>query len=78
MLLVDHGERQIGESDILLKQRMGADGDVGLPAFEPMGDPLAGLALLAPGEQRGADAGGLAKRRDGFKMLAGENSQSAP
>ena len=73
VLLVDHGERQIVEGDVLLEQRMGADQEIDVAERQPVEDFLARRPALAPGEDGDANAGGFGQRRDGVEMLAGED-----
>ena len=73
VLLVDDGQREIVEDDVLLKQRMGADHDVDVAEREAIENGLALAAALAAGEDGDADAGGFGERRDGLAVLAGEN-----
>src|SRR5674476_605 len=73
MLLVDNGERQIVERDILLEQRVGADQEIDVAERQPVENSLAFAAALAAGEDGDAQAGGLGQRRDGLEMLAGED-----
>ena len=70
MLLVDDGERQIVERDIVLKQRVGADDEVDVAGSERGQDILALTATLAPGENSEPDTGGSGKPRNGGMMLA--------
>jgi len=62
MLLVDHGQRQRLEHDVVLDQRMGADQEIDLAGHEPAQDIAALLALLPSGEDRDAQAGALGQR----------------
>ena len=48
VLLVDDGEREIAERDVLLEQRVGADQEVDVAEREPVEDVLA-LARRARG-----------------------------
>ena len=54
VLLVDHGERQIGEADIILEQRVRPDGDRALRPCARSARTRARAAALAPGESAGA------------------------
>ena len=73
MLLVDHGQRQRLEDDVVLDQRVGADQKIDLAGFEPRQDIAPLLALFAAGEDRDAQAGALGQRRDGLDVLARQN-----
>ena len=73
MLLVDDGEREVAECDVVLEQRMGADQQIDLAEREALEDVAALAAALAAGEDRDADAGGFGERRDGVEMLARED-----
>ena len=73
MLLVDDGERQRLEHDVVLDQRMGADQKIDLAGFELRQELAPLLALLAAGEDRDPHAGALGQRRDGLDVLAREN-----
>jgi thiol-disulfide isomerase/thioredoxin len=52
VLLVDHGERQIGEVDAILDERVRSDEDVHLPGRHRLEDPFAFLAGDGRREQR--------------------------
>ena len=73
MLLVDDGEREIVECDVVLKQRVGADQEIDLAVREPRENVVALLAALAAGQDGDAEAGGFGERCDGVEMLAGED-----
>ena len=73
MLLVDDGQRQRLEHDVVLDQRVGADQQVDLAGLEPCQDIAPFLALFTAGEDRDAQAGALGQRRDGLDVLAGED-----
>ena len=73
VLLVDDGEREIAERDLLLEQRVGADQEIDLAEREPVERLAALAAALAAGEDGDPDAGLLGQRRDGGEMLAGED-----
>ena len=70
VLLVDDGEGQVLERDIRLEQGVRADQDVDVAGREPLQQLGARAALLAPREQRHAQAGGIGERRDGLGVLA--------
>ena len=70
MLLVDDGEREVAERDVLLEQRVGADQEIDLAGREAGQDVGALAAAFAAGEQRDAHADRLGERRDGGEMLA--------
>ena len=70
MLLVDHGERQRLEDDVVLDQRMGADQQIDLAVGKPRQQFAPLLALFAAGEDRDPQAGALGQRRDGLDVLA--------
>ena len=72
MLLVDHRQREVGELDILLHQRVGADHELDRAVGQAAQGLLLLLLAVAAGEQRQAHAGGLGQRRDGGVMLAGQ------
>ncbi len=72
MLLIDHGQRQIAEGDILLEQRMGADQQIDVADGKPLKRVVALTAALAAGQDRHAQTGGLRERRNRKEMLAGE------
>ena len=70
VLLVDDGERQIAERNLVLEQRVGADHQIDFAERKTV-DRLGALAAaLAAGQDRDADAGVLRQRRDGGEMLA--------
>ena len=73
VLLVDDGEAEVGEGDVLLEEGVGADDDRGLAGGEgrELGRALA--ALVAAGQEVEADAGGLGEGREGEEVLAGED-----
>ena len=50
VLLVDDGEREIVERDVVLEQRVGADQQIDVAEREPVEDGLALAAALAAGE----------------------------
>ena len=52
VLLVDHGERQIAERDLLLEQRVRADGERDLARLQARQNRRARGRLVAPGQQR--------------------------
>ena len=70
MLLVDDGEREIAECDLVLEQRVGADQQIDLAECEAVERVGALLAAFAAGQDRDANAGLLGQRRDGGEMLA--------
>ena len=70
VLLVDDGEREIAERDVLLEQRVGADQQIDVAEREPFEQFVALAAALAAGEDRDRDAGRGGERRDGVEMLA--------
>jgi hypothetical protein len=73
MLLVDHRQTQIVEDDIVLEQRMGADGD--LDRATGQGPQLLGpgAALVPAGQQDCSQALSFLGSRQGLEMLAGED-----
>ncbi len=73
VLLVDDGQREVAEADLVLEQRMGADQEVDISGGEAVEDAGALAAALAAGEDRDAHAGGLGQRRDRLQMLARED-----
>ena len=73
MLFIDHGEREIVEGDVFLKQRVGADQKVDIAKHETIQDLLAGGPAFAAGQDGNAEAGGLGQRGDRCEMLAREN-----
>ncbi len=73
MLLVDHGEREVAERDLVLKQRMGADHEIDLAVRKPLQRRGALLRPVAAGEQRDADAGLFGERLHGGEMLSRQN-----
>ena len=73
VLLVDHRKAEIGEGDIVLEQRMGADHDMDEAARQRVQHHLARTAFLAAGQQRDLQAGRLGERLDRLVMLAGED-----
>ena len=73
MLLVDDGEREIAERDLVLEQRVGADHEIDLADREPVERLGALAAAVAAGEDGDAQAGFFCKRRDGSEMLARED-----
>ena len=73
VLLVDDGERQVAERDVVLEQRVGADQQVELADGEPLQRLVALLAALAAGQDGDAKPGLLGERRDGGEMLPGED-----
>ena len=70
VLLVDDGQRQIAERDLVLEQRVRADQEIDLAEREAVEDVGALAAALAAGQDGDADAGLLRQRRDGGEMLA--------
>ena len=72
MLLVDHGQREVGELDIFLHQRMRADHEMDRAVGQAAQRLLLLLLAVAAGEQRQAHAGRLGERRDGGVVLAGQ------
>ena len=73
MLLVDDGERQIGESDVFLKEGVGADCQFDCARFESVADRGTRAPLLAPGQQRNRYARQRRQRLDRRQMLAGQD-----
>ena len=73
VLLVDDGQSQIVERDVVLEQRVGADDQIDVAEHQPVEDGRALAAALAPGEDGDADAGGFGQRRDGLHVLARQN-----
>ena len=79
VLLVDDHEAQVVEGDVLLEQRMGADENVDLARRQRVrGSSSRGCALLAPGQQRDAHAGGLAASFDSVASAGAPGFRSAP
>ena len=72
MLLVDHGQGEVGELDVLLHQRMRADHEMDRAVGQALQRLLLLLLAVAAGEQRQAHAGRFGERRDGGVMLAGQ------
>ena len=70
MLLVDHGQGEIAERDLLLEQRVRADGERDLARLQAGQNRRARGRLVAPGQQRELHAGRLGQRLDGGEMLA--------
>src|SRR3974390_927405 len=70
VLLVDDGDREIAESDLVLKQRMRADDEIDLAECEAVEDVLPFAAALASGERGDADACSFRQRRYRIEMLA--------
>ena len=73
VLLVDHHEGEIGERDIVLEQRVGADDQADLARREPVENGLARLALLAARENGDLLANSLGQLLHGREMLANED-----
>ena len=73
VLFVDDRHREIAERNALLEERVGSHRDARRPVGEARQRGLARLALVAPGEDRGADAGLRQQRRQHGMMLAREN-----
>ncbi len=73
VLLVDHGEQEVLERDVVLDHRMGADQDIDFARRQILQDLLPPLALVAPRQQHQPDAGGLGERRKGRRMLPRQN-----
>jgi hypothetical protein len=63
VLLVDNGEGEIVEFDLVLEQCMGADQEVDVAGGEAVESAGAVAAALASGEDRDAQAGGFRERR---------------
>ena len=78
VLLVDDGEAEVVEGDVLLEQRVGADEDRDLARGE--GGELGGAlgALVAAGQDVEPDTGGLGERRRARAGAGGRGSRSAP
>ena len=73
VLLVDDGDRQLGELDIRLDQRVGADGQAGLPGGESLEVSLALRRRRRPGEQReGNGAVGAQEHSERARVLLGQ------
>ncbi len=70
MLLVDHGQRQRPEHDVVLDQRMGADQEIDLAGRKPRQQVAPLLALFAAGENSHPKPGALGQRRNGLDVLA--------
>ena len=70
MLLVDHDEAEVAEGDIILEQRVGADGDLPGAAREPAQGPASRLALVAAGQQLGPEVQAGEEGRDDAVVLA--------
>ena len=70
MLLVDHGEREIGELDFLLDQRVRADDELDRTIGQALHRLLLLLLPVAAGQQGERHAGRLGERRDGGVVLA--------
>ncbi len=69
VLLVDDGQRQIAEHDVILKQRMGADDEIDVADGEAGEDFRPLLAALAAGQDGDANAGGLGEFLYGGEVL---------
>ena len=78
VLLVDDGERQILEDDIVLDERVRADEDADRAVRQPRQDLFARAALLAAGQKRDLDAALRRKLGERGEMLARRESPSAP
>ena len=72
MLLVDHGQGEVGELDVLLHQRVRADHEMDRAVGQALQRLLLLLLAVAAGQQRQAHAGRFGERRDGGVMLAGQ------
>ena len=73
VLLVDDGEAEVAEGDVLLEERVGADEDVDL-AGRQRGEPGGALgALVAAGQDVEPHPGGLGERLQRQEVLAGED-----
>ena len=73
VLLIHHGQRQIGKGHIILKQRVGAHGNVD-GAIGQTGEHGGALGRFgAAGQHGAAHARRIAQRFQPLKMLAGEN-----
>ena len=70
MLLVDDGEAEVGEDDILLKQRVRADDDVEFACRQPRQRRATFRRLVAPGHQGHTQASFFGERRHPVEMLA--------
>ncbi len=70
VLLVDDGERQIAEHDVLLEHRVGADEDMNVSERQPLENVAALRPAFPAGENGDIDAGGRRQRRHGVEMLA--------
>ncbi len=73
MLLVDDGERQILEGDILREQRVGADDDADIARDETQQNVLARAALFPTGQQGDLDPRWLRQLDQRRVMLAGQD-----
>ena len=73
MLFVDHGEGQPVETDGVLEQGVGADGDLGLARGEGGETDAALGGGVAAGQQDGRDPGGLQHRGQPLPVLTGED-----
>ncbi len=73
VLLVDDGEAEVAEGDVLLEEGVGSDGDGDRAGGQRLELTGAFAALVAAGEDVEADAGGLGERCQREEMLAGED-----
>ena len=73
VLLVDDGEREIVEGNVLLEQGMGAEQEIDVAEGEPVEDFLARRSALAAGEDGDMQARRFGQRLDGVEVLAGED-----
>jgi hypothetical protein len=70
VLLIDHGQREIVEGDVVLKQSVRADDEIDLAGGQRRQNLRSFAPALAAGEDGEADTCGGCERRDGGKMLA--------
>ena len=78
MLLVDDGQREIAERDLVLEQRMGADQEIDVASGEPVQNVGALAAALAAGQDGDAAARPLRRAARSCRDAGAPGSRSAP
>ena len=71
MLLVDHGQSEVGEFDVLLHQRMRADNELDRAVAEPLKSFFLHLLAVASREESQPHASRRCERGDSGVMLPG-------
>src|SRR5262245_65850148 len=73
VLLVDDGQCEIVENNVLLEKRMGTEQKIDVAKRETIEDLLSRRPTFTASEYRDANAGGFGQRRDSSEMLTGKN-----